>query len=345
YCSPGMHLLSSIISKSVDINAYDYAKKMLFGPLGITHSFWPSDPNGITFGWGDLRLLPKDMAKIGFLYLHKGIWDGKRILPEKFLEAATMPQTRTGHNDDYGYGWWISPNPDKQFGYVFSAEGRGGQQIKVVPKANAVVVMVGSGIDKYLGPIDDILGKSLISTKTALSENPQAFAKLSERVAGARQAPLKQNINKASTRKKHKNNKLPKMAKLISGKIFQLDINSLGLKNIRFDFVLDQRTDSKESESNVQLTLNDGSTLSQLIGMDGVPLFSNTGKFNSPVALSGVWQTNDTFLLELDEISGINFFKFLFHFEGKPVGSKVRVQVKERTGVVGDDLVINGKMK
>ena len=65
YCSSGMHLLSAVVARATRTNTLAYARRELFGPLGISRVVWPLDPQGIPHGWGDLHLQPRDMAKIG----------------------------------------------------------------------------------------------------------------------------------------------------------------------------------------------------------------------------------------------------------------------------------------
>jgi CubicO group peptidase (beta-lactamase class C family) len=81
YCSGGMHLLSGIISEVSGHNAFVFAQQNLFAPLNIRDASWPSDPDGVSDGWGDLHLRPRDMAKIGYLWLHSGDWEGRQIVP------------------------------------------------------------------------------------------------------------------------------------------------------------------------------------------------------------------------------------------------------------------------
>ena len=67
YCSPGMHLLSGVISRVTGSSALEFARRELFRPLGIRDAEWPADAQGISHGWGDLHLHPRDMAKLGLL--------------------------------------------------------------------------------------------------------------------------------------------------------------------------------------------------------------------------------------------------------------------------------------
>jgi CubicO group peptidase (beta-lactamase class C family) len=81
------NLLSAIITKLTGKTAEDYAKEKLFAPLGITAYHWRSDPQGLSIGADTLALRPRDMAKIGYLYLRHGEWEGKRLLPPGWADV------------------------------------------------------------------------------------------------------------------------------------------------------------------------------------------------------------------------------------------------------------------
>jgi CubicO group peptidase (beta-lactamase class C family) len=67
YCGCNNHLLSSILTTTTGKSLLEFAQKNLFRPIGITDVIWPADPNGGTHGRGDLRLHPRDMARLGLL--------------------------------------------------------------------------------------------------------------------------------------------------------------------------------------------------------------------------------------------------------------------------------------
>lgn len=67
YCSSNFHLISAAISSGAKTSAFDFARQHLFEPLGINDVYWPADAKGVTHGWGDLQLRPRDMAKLGLL--------------------------------------------------------------------------------------------------------------------------------------------------------------------------------------------------------------------------------------------------------------------------------------
>src|SRR3989440_678143 len=129
YCSPGMHLLSSIVSRATGVSALQYAQREVFGPLGITDVIWPADPHGVTHGWGDLHLRPLDMAKLGFLWLHHGRWEDRQLIPADWMRDA-LEQHSAMTGSGYGYGIWVYPDRTPP---MFEANGSGGQSIIVGP--------------------------------------------------------------------------------------------------------------------------------------------------------------------------------------------------------------------
>jgi DNA-binding NarL/FixJ family response regulator len=140
YCSPAIHILSPILQQATGMTTLDFARQYLFEPLGIHDAMLEQDPQGYYDGWGDLSLHPQDMAKIGFLFLNKGQWDGKQIISSKWVEEASQAHMDTG-GDPHGYGWWVDPAVEG----AFRADGRGGQFIYVLPKWNMIVVTTGGG--------------------------------------------------------------------------------------------------------------------------------------------------------------------------------------------------------
>lgn len=135
YSSGSSHLISAIIQETSGMNGYDFARENLFGPLGIKDPSWERDPSGVPIGGWGLSLSPRDMAKLGFLYLHDGTWDGKQVVPAYWVASSTQPQIKANDTWEYGYQWWVDPD-----GAFFTAVGRYGQGIFVVPGLDLVVV-------------------------------------------------------------------------------------------------------------------------------------------------------------------------------------------------------------
>jgi CubicO group peptidase (beta-lactamase class C family) len=135
YCSGCSHLLSAILLQTTGSNPRDFAEKNLFEPLGLSDVMWESNPAGIPIGGWGLRLTPREMAKLGYLFLHNGQWDGQQIVSAQWVENATRSYTETGDSLGYGYQWWTVPSLG-----AYTALGRYGQTIMVIPGSDLVIV-------------------------------------------------------------------------------------------------------------------------------------------------------------------------------------------------------------
>jgi CubicO group peptidase (beta-lactamase class C family) len=146
YNSGATMLLSELIRKTTGKEADDYAKEHLFAPLGIEY-FWKRTPKGLADTEGGLYLAPRDLAKIGYLYLKDGVWDGKRILTEGWVKASTAQSTHTPDGSyGYGYQWWVMPRKGAGTYDAYSAWGYGGQLLIVVPELELISVFTGWNI-------------------------------------------------------------------------------------------------------------------------------------------------------------------------------------------------------
>jgi hypothetical protein len=159
YNSGGSHLLSAVLRRATGQTIDTYAEDHLFAPLGITEYYWKREPRGLPDTEGGLYLEAEQLAKIGYLYLHDGVWDGERILPEGWVAAATARQVeRTGTRDwGYGYQWW---RLDQGGVVVWAGLGFGGQFLLVLPERNLVAVVnswnvFGGRTRDLLGPVID----------------------------------------------------------------------------------------------------------------------------------------------------------------------------------------------
>lgn len=146
YNSGATELLSYLIRKATGKQADDYAKEHLFAPLGIEF-FWKRTPKELADTEGGLYLTPRDLAKIGYLYMKDGVWDGKRILPEGWVKASTAPLTATSEKGiGYGHQWWVLPPKGAATRGAFLAWGYGGQLLIVAPELELIAVFTGWNI-------------------------------------------------------------------------------------------------------------------------------------------------------------------------------------------------------
>lgn len=137
------HVLSAIIKKSTGVRADSFALENIFKPLGIERYYWPIDMHGVAYGGNGVRLLPRDMAKFGYLYLKKGMWNEEQIVPQEWVEISQMKLIKRNDIPDYyyGYHWWVSNENS------YSAVGFGGQWITIFPGQNLVVVFTNQFTD------------------------------------------------------------------------------------------------------------------------------------------------------------------------------------------------------
>jgi len=278
YDSPGMHLLSAILQAATGMTELDFARQNLFEPLGINEVFWQSDPQGYTHGWGDLFLKPRDAAKIGYLWLNNGMWDGKQIVSEAWVADSVQSHSRGGM-DDYGYGWWVSEDS-------YYAFGRGGQNVKIYPAYNMIIVTTASGMD--YDQISTLLIAAFIDPNKPLPANLTSVAKLETTVTAVDQAPQPWPIGA-----------LPDNAGAISGKTYVFGPNIVEVATLRLEF-------SDNTEAKLYMNL-EGRDVIWPIGLDGNYRLEPEG-----LALRGYWDDPQTFVLDIFE-DGLS--TFTLHFE------------------------------
>jgi CubicO group peptidase (beta-lactamase class C family) len=180
YCNSGSFLLSAIVQQATGLSALAFAQQHLFGPLGISDVEWSSNPQGISIGWSDLHLRPQDMAKIGYLYLNEGLWEGQQRLPAEWVGASTRQHIPAQTlSDGYGYQWWVDAEG------FYMALGYGGQCIFVVPAQNMVVVFTSNLAERDFFVPETLLKDLIIpaaKSPTPLPANPDGVAALESRV-------------------------------------------------------------------------------------------------------------------------------------------------------------------
>jgi hypothetical protein len=310
YCSGNPHVLSILLSKVTRSNALSYAREKLFEPLGISDLMWPCDREGNTHGWGDLQLRPRDMAKLGQLFLRCGRWGDRQIVSESWVSAATRPHVeKTVNKDHYGYGWWVKGN---DYPGMFEAVGRGGQRINVWPGKDLVLVFTGGEFEP--GDLAKFILQA-IKADDSLPANPESVAKLKRQLIQAAKPPPAE-----------KPPKLPSAAARVSTRIISLSANSLDLRELRLRF-------GESSHATVELLVGEHRELLR-IGLDGVPRFSPNSLVNLPSATTGRWIGENTFLLQINLVSGINYYEIKISFSEQD--NVVAVELRERTGLNND---------
>jgi CubicO group peptidase (beta-lactamase class C family) len=142
YSGGDVALIAAVIARTTKTPIDIYAGNKLFRPLGITEFVWIKDYDGIPIAASGLRMLPRDMAKIGLLVLHNGrAPSGYQIVPKSWIRESTSPHMIAFKDNSctikYGYFWWLGTGCKSPW---YSAQGNGGQHIRVVPSLDMVIV-------------------------------------------------------------------------------------------------------------------------------------------------------------------------------------------------------------
>jgi CubicO group peptidase (beta-lactamase class C family) len=141
YDNGTVHLVSAILTQATGMPAAAYASTELFPPLGVDEqAWWSADREGNSHGAYGLQLSGRDLAKLGQLYLRRGRWSGRALIPAQYVQASTRKQVQVGEaGGGYGYLWWTRA-AQRDVPRFFTAAGYGGQFVACVPKHDLVVV-------------------------------------------------------------------------------------------------------------------------------------------------------------------------------------------------------------
>ena len=307
YDSPGMHILSGILQNTTGMTELEFARQNLFDPLGIKDVVWSTDPQGYTHGFGNICLHPRDAAKLGYLWLNQGVWDGKQIVSKQWVQETSKTQINTGMGDNYSYGWWISEE-NGSVSAIF-AQGRGGEYVQLIPSFNIIIVITASGAN--IDQVEPYLTASVLDLEDPVPPNPDGVAKLNEALKMIQQPPPAQPVPA-----------LPEMAATVSGNTYLFEPNATDIKTFRLDF-------DDSAEAKIEITFDDAEEkYSGPLGLDGV--FRMTpGENGFPTGLRGQWTDANIFTMEVETISNREAFVYVIQFDGNMVSMKIRERAQE----------------
>jgi CubicO group peptidase (beta-lactamase class C family) len=297
------YVLSALIIKKAGRDALDFARDELFKPLGISSVRWgEADAQGVTDGESGLYLAPRDMAKLGYLYLHEGSWDGQQIIPSSWVDRARQGPVTATNGFHYGNLWWSLPGKG-----AFMARGRHSQIILVLPKLDVVAVMTGALKDGYVPTTDLIDGiAGAIKSEASLP------------LDSAAESLLAASIQKAATERASPVGSTPELAKLISGKSYRLNDNDLHVKTFSLNLV--GPDPSWEIITATQRLDRPTARYGGSVGLDG--LFRKSSASYGVNAVKGSWLDNHTFLVERRILGHGEMQRWTLAFDGKTVNIK-----------------------
>lgn len=164
YNTPATFMLSAIVQKQTGQTVFDYLRPRLFEPLGITQPVWNTNWQGINLGGYGLNVRTEDIARFGQLYLQKGKWQGRQLIPKDWVEMATSKQVSNGSNpksdwdQGYGFQFWRCRHG------AYRGDGAFGQYCVVLPEQDAVIAIT-SGLKDMQGVLNLVWEKLLPQMK------------------------------------------------------------------------------------------------------------------------------------------------------------------------------------
>jgi CubicO group peptidase (beta-lactamase class C family) len=300
YNSGNPHLLSAILTRLTGMSASDYAKAKLFGPLGISIWNWRRDPQGISTGGYGLAMLPRDMAKIGYLYLRGGQWEGKPLLPPAWIEKASHATVNMNATFEpelrYSNLFWALPNE-----HVYMAVGYHCQVIMIFTELDIVAVMTARNFCPFGRLADNISGA--VKSETALAANPDGADLLANK------------IRDISTEKPTGTGAVPGLASAISGKTYKFPRSELMTKSLSLNLA------DPQPRYELELYRRDPALpplrFSGPIGLDGLYRKGEPTAFGVAAA-KGNWLDGHTFAIEFLMLGlGAKVQKWTLSFDGE----------------------------
>jgi len=168
YCSGGVSVVGRMTENAVHMPLPQFAQKYLFGPLGMARTSWTwnYDLTNNDKEYSQIHLLSRDMLKLGILFEDGGLWHGRRIISESWVNTSTAEHSQVD-NVSYGYFWWrhmfnVEMPGGAQRLVVATAQGNGGQKIYIVPQYHLVAVFTGGGYNADSTPPNTIMEKLIL---------------------------------------------------------------------------------------------------------------------------------------------------------------------------------------
>jgi CubicO group peptidase (beta-lactamase class C family) len=122
-----------------------FPRRALLDRIGMRHTVPGVDRYGTFVMSSQVYMNARDLARLGLLYLNRGVWEGERILSEEWVDFVRTPAPSTrDFGRFYGGQWWLVPDERTELPQdAYTAAGAGGQYAIVVPSADLVVVRRG----------------------------------------------------------------------------------------------------------------------------------------------------------------------------------------------------------
>jgi len=333
YNTGASYMLSAIVQKVTGQTLQQYLRTRLFDPLGIVGEDWETDPEGINTGGYGLRIKTEDIAKFGQLLLQEGMWNGKRILPAKWIDEATRSQIQSNSSkpnrpkaeDDwaqgYGYQFWRC----RPGGY--RGDGAFGQFCMVMPDLDAVIAITSESfsMQNSMNLVWEHLLPAMDKSKTVLKGDDVSYGILSKKLKALHLDPPMLKMNSP-------------VADRISGKQFILDTNEFQAKAIQLIFERGSCNMNIDFEtSNHQITCGINKWAEQKNEKKGTPFpVAGSANVHSAIAGSATWADDNTLVITLRMMEGAHADGLTFLFSDNHATIKFHSSISQNNPNVTD---------
>jgi len=152
YNSGGTNVLGAVIEKETGMSLLDFANEYLFDPLNVQGGLWEKMAGGYYFASGGIYLRPRELTKIGYLFLNEGYWGNIQIITGEWISGSIAPHIQTDdlipRSDSYGYQWWIMDfQANDQTYRCFFAAGWGDQYMFIFPDQEMIITINSGNYD------------------------------------------------------------------------------------------------------------------------------------------------------------------------------------------------------
>jgi hypothetical protein len=316
YNSGATYILSVILQRVTGFKVVEYLKPRLFEPLGIENPVWKECPMGYNAGGFGLNLKTEDIAKLGQLYLNKGLWDGKRILPEKWVDEAVRFHISNGGKPDidwcqgYVYQFWRCTHDS------YRGDGAFGQYSIVMPKFNMVLAITG-GLSNMQKPLNFLWDNILPGITDEVSSEAEQYECLSEKLTSLKVLmPIGQSTSHLS--------------QAIADKRFQLNDNQDKFDHVAFHFYDDYiQMIICSSEQEQVLKIGIGHWMENYLIRKG---------YREHVFMTGIWKDSNTLLIQCRFIETPYAFIYQFVFDNQKVSMSSKINVTFGDAKVDEEL-------
>jgi CubicO group peptidase (beta-lactamase class C family) len=300
YTSAASYMLSAILTRTSGERLHDYLRPRLFEPLGISGETWDKGPDGINPGGNGLTCRTVDMLKLGILHAQKGLWQGKRLLSEQWIDTATRAHT----NEGYGYHWMSGPRR------TFCAMGVFGQLLVVFPEHEAALALTGAvnGVNACSGILLPRVHKHFPGIFTESAGDPRAAEERLE--ARARRVAAAASLPAPGAAPAGRRGQLE----------YRMEPNPLGVSALQLDFTADTCTlRMVAAEDGQRVTMGLGRWLEGEASVPAPELHHGYEMRRARVVASARWSGPDT--LEMTWIFVDSAFRdtVICRFEGEQI--------------------------